>query len=91
MIPEGSMIPRRIGEFREPPQVQDKVKRDLSFFTSSFGNPLSQNKNHSNSRDRFILQKKKKVMYVLLTLSIKYQYHPTEAVAIMLIKRCGTK
>ena len=91
MIPEGSMIRRCIGEFCETPQVRFKVKRDLNFFTSSFGNPLSQNKNHSNSHDRFILQKKKNAMYVFVTLSIKYEIVAAAAVTVAVFQPLRTE
>lgn len=91
MTPEGSMIRRCIGEFCETPQVRFKVKRDLNFFTSSFGNPLSQNKNHSNSHDRLILQKKKKAMYVFVTLSIKYETVAAAAVTVALFESSRTE
>jgi hypothetical protein len=44
-------------------QVQVGLKRD-SIFTSTLANPLSQNKNHSNSTEAFILPAKKTRMYV---------------------------
>lgn len=91
MIPEGSMIRRCIGEFCETPQVRFKVKRDLNFFTSSFGNPLSQNKNHSNSHDRLLLQKKNKAMYVFTTLSIKYESAAAVAVTVAFFEPSRTE